>query len=158
MKMKGLRSYSFSTWERWKNRNQLSGMERPGIYVIAKSKEALKGKPFSWKKEIAYIGMTAGKGGLRSRLRQFDDTLRGRGVGHGGAVRAHKHHKNREVLMNHLYVAVMTQPPICHSASSEKQKKAKGAIYGLELFCLAEYICRHKEIPQFNDWARSPKR
>jgi hypothetical protein len=145
------RNYSFTEWKCWSQRDQFPDIKKPGIYAIAKSKKALSGKPFTWRKEIAYIGMTASKGGLRARLNQFNDTIHKKALSHGGARRVLCRHKNNcKPLARYLYIAIMTQPPC-------RRKKDKDKVYGLELFCFAEYISRHKKIPEFNDWARSPK-
>jgi hypothetical protein len=151
-----LRPYSFTNWVKWDKRNDLKDARRPGIYIIAKSKLSLTGTPFSWTEKIMYIGMSAGKGGLRNRMRQFDTTLRGAAKSHGGASRVFRRHTNRDVLRGYLYVSIMPAP---RSRSTKKaaRKTAVDRVYGLELFCLTEYIRRHRKIPQFNDWALSPK-
>jgi hypothetical protein len=58
----------FSRWLRWLDRNQHSGINHLGIYVIAHTRSPLAGKPFSWRRDIIYIGMTNSVGGLRSKV------------------------------------------------------------------------------------------
>ena len=76
----------FSPWVKWGKRNELPEIKFPGIYVCAVSKENLENDKFSWISEIAYIGMTNSKLGLKGRLKQFDNTIAGK-TGHGGADR-----------------------------------------------------------------------
>ncbi|MCC7036877.1 MAG: hypothetical protein IT560_06160, partial [Alphaproteobacteria bacterium] len=99
-----LRQYKFTDWVRLDRRsNLLPVLKNPGIYVIAKSKTSLSGKPFSWIKEIAYIGMTAGGAGLHGRLKQFEYTLsNNKRVNHGGAHRVRSRHSNITVLKRYL--------------------------------------------------------
>jgi len=77
---------SFSQWSRCQDRNTLPDLQYPGVYAIALSNDDISGKPFSWRPEIIYFGMTNSKGGLKSRLRQFENTIIGKN-GHGGAHR-----------------------------------------------------------------------
>ena len=80
-------SQPFSTWIRWIERNQLGEtLKFPGVYAIALSDKDLTSTPFEWSEEIIYIGMTNAKGGLKSRLQQFENTIIGK-TGHGGAER-----------------------------------------------------------------------
>jgi len=83
----------FSQWVQWHDRTNLQGIKSPGIYVIAKSNRNIAKRPFSWRKEIVYIGMTISKAGLKSRLQQFDDTINWK-KGHGGAERFRKIHRD----------------------------------------------------------------
>jgi len=73
---------SFSNWIKWADRTELNGLNCPGVYALAISRSVLSGKAFSWQREIVYIGMTNAKGGLKSRLQQFDNSIKG-GDGHG---------------------------------------------------------------------------
>ncbi len=64
----------FTNWVKWEDRNSLVGIKYPGIYCIAVSKKPLH--TFNFNPELEYIGMTNAKGGLKSRLNQFDNTIK----------------------------------------------------------------------------------
>ena len=92
----------FSKWAAWADREKLEELTYPGIYALALSKVNLSGRPFSWIKEIMYVGMTNSKGGLKSRLKQFDNTIRGK-TGHGGAQRFRYDFPNNNNIQQSLY-------------------------------------------------------
>ena len=71
---------AFSKWTRWVDRTTLTQLAWPGVYIIALSDKKMSGIPFSWCADIVYVGMTNTRGGLKSRLQQFDNTIRGRGM------------------------------------------------------------------------------
>src|SRR5579859_4401493 len=96
---------AFSVWESWANRAALADLASPGIYALAISRKAISGTAFSWRPEIVYIGMKNSKGGLKSRLQQFDNTIKG-GYGHGGAFRVLFKHADYAALKSKLYVSV----------------------------------------------------
>ena len=99
-------SQIFSTWIRWSDRNRLGEiLEFPGVYAIALSDKDLASTPFEWSDEIIYIGMTNAKGGLKSRLQQFEDTIIGK-TGHGGAERVRHKHRDYNILVPKLFVSV----------------------------------------------------
>lgn len=77
---------NFSEWYPWQSREKLGGLKYPGVYAIAYTPSNLSGRPFSWRREIIYIGMTNSVLGLKGRLKQFDNTIAGN-TGHGGADR-----------------------------------------------------------------------
>ena len=58
-------------------------MGYPGVYALAVSEKDISDKKFDWVEEIIYFGMTNSGGGLRARLKQFDNTIIGK-EGHGG--------------------------------------------------------------------------
>ena len=148
---------TFSAWKKWKKRNNFPDIQLPGIYAIAFSEKNLSGKVFTWQaKEIVYIGMTNAKGGLKSRLQQFEYTIKG-GHGHGGAHRVrHKHH-NYDDLTKKLYVAIC--PYECDIKSiTPSNLCVMGDIAKHEYTCLARYLEKHEELPEFNDKKRSPKK
>ena len=99
----------FTKWVHWKDRIELAGLTYPGIYTIAISESDIAGTSFSWIPEIAYVGMTNAKGGLKSRLNQFDVTIKG-GRGHGGAHRFRFRHPNYDSLIQNLYASVRAFP------------------------------------------------
>ena len=75
----------FSKWASWSERNKLDGIKYPGVYALAVSEIDLSNKKYSVRKEIECFGMTNSIGGLKSRLKQFDNTIIGKS-GHGGAA------------------------------------------------------------------------
>jgi hypothetical protein len=146
---------NFSEWKRWESRNDLSNLKYPGIYIIAKSDQDFSGKNFEWEQEIIYIGMTNAQGGLKSRLKQFDQTLKGK-IKHGGADRVLCKHRDYEALVKKLYVSVFQVK--CDVKSNQPEDlRHMGDILRLELFCFAEYVERYGKLSEFNDKKASPK-
>jgi len=96
----------FSSWKSWYERDSTAGNRFPGIYALAISKKPLAGLPFAFLQKIAYFGMTNSASGLRGRLKQFDNTIRGRS-GHGGADRFRHDFPMAAPLERVLYVSVM---------------------------------------------------
>ncbi len=95
----------FSPWRPWPRRDEALGVEYPGVYALAYSTRNIAGKPFSWRKDIIYVGMTNSVSGLRGRLKQFDNTIVGK-TGHGGADRVRYKYRNYGNLVRRLYVSV----------------------------------------------------
>lgn len=149
-------SDAFTPWHSWSNRFDLPGLAWPGVYVIAISESDVSGEQFSWREDIAYIGMTNSTGGLRQRLGQFDQTIRGK-EGHGGAVRFRYKHAGYDGLASSLYVAVL--PFECNvRSSSADDLRVMGEVAAFEYECLARYVERYGRLPEFNDKKRSPKK
>ena len=99
MKIEPEMNQTFSNWIRWVDRNQLGEILKfPGVYAIARSDGNLTSTPFEWSEEIIYIGMTNAKGGLKSRLQQFENTIKGK-RGHGGAVRVRFKYPDYDALV-----------------------------------------------------------
>jgi hypothetical protein len=96
----------FSAWKKWNERNTLAGINYPGVYALAISPDDISTEPFDWRPEIAYIGMTNSKGGLKSRLQQFDNTVKKEdGAGHGGGARVRNRYPDYHLLNSQLYVS-----------------------------------------------------
>jgi hypothetical protein len=145
----------FSSWSKWNNRQKLHGIKKPGVYAIAISTPDIKGKKFSWKSPIVYIGMTNSKGGLRSRLRQFDNTIKGK-RGHSGAKRVRHNNKNYHTLAKKLFVSIC--PFNCNlRLTNPSDLLIMGAVAKHEYTCLARFVKAHKRLPEFNYKIRSPK-
>ena len=146
----------FSAWRRWPERNDHAGIARPGVYVIAVAPTALGGRPFSWRREIVYVGMTNAVAGLRGRLDQFDRTMVGTRVTHGGADRVRFKCRNYMAFTRRAWVAVAPFP--CDPASLQpRDLRAMGDVAKFEYECLAQYVERFDTLPKFNDKARAPK-
>lgn len=146
----------FSRWARWSNRDELLGIKFPGIYVIAITPLNIEGRPFSWRKEIAYVGMTVAVSGLIGRLRSFDYTISGKRLAHGGADRVRYEHPDYSKLVNRLYVAVASVR--CNPATNTPVDLARmGEVVRLEYLSLAEFVKAHHKLPQFNNKNSAPK-
>lgn len=147
--------YNFNKWHKWVNRADLPNSNFPGVYIIAKSNSDISGHKFLWIPEIIYIGMTNSKGGLKSRLNQFDKTLC-RNIQHGGADRMLYKYRNYEELENNLYVSTVTIE--CDVKSNRPEDlRLMGEVLRLEFICFAEFVERFGHLPEFNNKKTSPK-
>src|SRR2546430_191575 len=127
----------FSEWKPWSKRETLVGLNWPGDYAIAYSRRLISESPFSWRKEIIYVGMTNSVGGLRGRLRQFENTLKGK-LGHGGADRVRFKFWNYKYLAPDLFVAVACFK--CDVSSNRPADLRKmGEVARFEFLCLAQF-------------------
>ena len=146
----------FSIWSKWNERQGLSNLQHPGVYAIAISKLDISGKPFSWRPEIVYIGMTNSKKGLKSRLKQFDNTIKGK-RGHGGAQRVKYKHCNYNKLVTNLFVSI--HPFNCSvELASPSDLLIMGDVAKYEYTCLAKFAKAFDRLPEFNDKKKSPKK
>ncbi|MGD9110452.1 MAG: hypothetical protein PVG93_05885 [Phycisphaerales bacterium] len=141
----------FSKWVRWEKRNSLDGIKSPGVYAIAICDKDITGNKFSWIREIIYIGMTRAQGGLKSRLQQFDNTIKGK-EGHGGAMRFRFKYKDYNKIMKQLYVSI--RPYECNvnvRINTPEDLRVIGDIVKHEYECLAVFKQKFEELPKFND-------
>jgi len=147
---------AFSPWAKWFERNALPGIKYPGVYALAYTGSDISNKKFTYLPEIIYFGMTNAKGGLKSRLNQFDRTIKG-GSGHGGGHRVRFKHSNYSKFVRFLYVSVM--PHECNVESNDpKDLRIMGDVEKQEYECFALFVERFGELPEFNDKKRSPKK
>lgn len=145
----------FSAWNPWPRRDETLGVSYPGVYVLAYSGRNIAGKPFSWRKEIVYVGMTNAVSGLKGRLRQFDNTILGKS-GHGGADRVRYKHRNYCSLVKRLFVAVA--PFKCDPRSTRpKDLRIMGEVAEFEYLCFAHFVEKYGVLPEFNNKKASPK-
>ena len=145
-----MKASDFTRWTAWPDRADVQHGELPGVYILARTKEHLAGRRFGWVEDIVYIRMTNAKGGLRSRLRQFDDTIAGKRVTHGGADRVRFEYRHYGRLIPNLYVAVT--PVECDVESLAPWDLLRmGDVAKLEYECLAAYVRRFGRLPRFND-------
>ncbi len=145
----------FSQWASWPKRNSLDGLAFPGVYALAVTDQSLHGLAFDWIAKIVYFGMSNSAGGLKARLKQFDDSIRGRS-GHGGAERFRNKHPDPKALGVKLYVSVWPEP--CDvNRKSPGDLLAMGRVAQREYQCFARYVELHARLPEFNDMKRSPK-
>lgn len=147
----------FTPWVRFNNRAIIEGLNNPGIYSMAVSNDNLNGVQFSLIEEIVYFGMTNSKGGLKSRLRQFANTLVGKKE-HGGAERfVFKHKNDLEWLNTHLYVSVLSYE--CNTQSNFADDLViMGEVAKSEYVAFAAYVSLFGRLPLFNDKKSSPKK
>lgn len=146
----------FTHWIKWQERNTLSGIEFPGVYACALADDSFNSTHgFNWVKQIIYIGMTNSAGGLRARLKQFDNTIVGK-TGHGGADRVRYKHRSYERLINSLYVSVASFP--CNVKSNQPEDlTVMGKVAKFEYDCFAEFVKNHGILPEFNDKKNAKK-
>ncbi|HPM11334.1 MAG TPA: hypothetical protein PK941_12935 [Paludibacter sp.] len=145
----------FSKWISWSERDKLSGIKYPGIYALAVSEKDLSNTQYTLIEEIKYFGITNSGGGLKSRLKQFDNTIIGKS-GHGGAERFLYKYKKHRNFAPKLFVSVC--PVVCDVKSNNpKDLLIMGEIAWLEYYCFAEYKKRFKKLPLFNDKIKSSK-
>ncbi|GIZ07914.1 hypothetical protein [Flavobacterium sp. UMI-01] len=151
-----MENYKNSNWIKWENRNNLEGIKYPGIYIIAVTSENIEGQSFKMIENIEYIGMTNSNGGLRSRLNQFDSTIKRIRLHHGGAHRFIGKYWNYEEVKNNLYIS------ICPFKCSNDKKNmddllAMGEVAKAEYIFWIKYIKEYGRYPLFNDKNKSPK-
>lgn len=145
----------FSHWVRWKNRLTLEGINYPGVYALALSPTDISNGEFGWIKEIVYFGMTNSGGGLKARLKQFDDTVSGK-EGHGGGERVRYRHRDYGQLTEKLFVSVC--PVACNIRSNTPDDLLKmGEVAYMEYYCFAKYVQLFGRLPEFNDKKNAPK-
>lgn len=151
-----MKESKFSGWTRWADRSDLENLKYPGVYAIAKSSKDLAGKPFTFRKEIIYFGVTNSKGGLRARLNQFDDTVSKKRISHGGAERVLFKYQIYDDLEPELFVAVSHTK--CDVTSKQpKDLRLMGKVLQQEYLCFAEFAERFKKLPEFNDFTSKKK-
>lgn len=146
----------FSNWVNWINRNSLAEIEFPGIYCISVIESDLANISFQFIREIKYIGMTNSKGGLKSRLNQFNNTLKN-SLQHGGADRfMHKFNEPYVELVQKMFVSIWSFE--CEVDSNKYEDLiTMGEVAKSEYICFAEYVKNFKELPEFNNKKDSPK-
>ena len=139
----------FSVWSQWSLREQLTGIEFPGIYCIAISEDNFSGHDFDWSENINYIGMTNSTSGLKGRLKQFDNTLKGK-TGHGGADRFRYDYPNYDQLVSKLFVSVKYF--ICDVRTNlPSDLLVMGDVAKHEFECFAKFVEIHNRLPRYND-------
>ncbi len=146
---------SFSAWEKWIDRDTIEGINFPGVYALAISSVDMSGFSFAWQREIVYIGVTISKGGLKSRLKQFDNTIHHK-PGHGGARRFRGKYPDLASVMKQLYVSVCSARRKL-SWNNALDLRLMGEIARYEYESFATYCDKFGQLPEFNDKQRSPK-
>ena len=145
----------FSNWLSWTERGDHVDISLPGVYALALTSTNLAGRSFSWRKDIIYIGMTNAVAGLKGRLKQLDNTMRGKG-GHGGADRVRFKYRNYRAFCKQAYIAVA--PFQCDPASNvPKDLRIMGNVTRFEYWCFAHFVEQFGELPEFNNKKEAPK-
>lgn len=145
----------FTRWMNWESRDKLPGLNHPGVYALAVANCDLVSHEFSYLREIAYFGMTNSAAGLRGRLKQFDNTIRGK-TGHGGAERFRFDFPQSEHLVPRLHVSVLSFPcDVLSKAPTDLVTMGKVAMAEYE--CFAHYASVFGELPRYNDKRLAPK-
>ena len=145
----------FTNWLSWHERNDATGTKYPGVYMIAISEKKIMEEGFSWTPDIIYIGMTNSISGLKGRLKQFDNTIIGKG-GHGGADRVRYKHQDYDELTDRLFVSVSSFK--CNVKSNEPNDlRVMGAVTKFEYDCFAHFVELFGSLPEFNNKKLSPK-
>lgn len=152
----------FSKWVKWTDRNGLEGINKIGIYSIAVTESDISDSPFQLLREIEYFGMTNSKGGLKSRLQQFDNTLKER-LQHGGADRFKRKYFEMygKEFYNHIiqnvFVAIWWFNCTSPDEHNYEDLQIMGEVAKSEYDCIAEYLKLHTVLPKFNDKKSSKK-
>ena len=151
-----MENYRNTNWVKWENRSKIENIKYPGIYSIAVTDENIEGRQFEMINEIEYIGMTNSNGGLRSRLSQFDSTIKRIRLNHGGAHRFIGKYWNYEEVKDKLYVSIC--PFECgNNKSNTDDLIDMGEVAKAEYIFWIDYIKKHGRYPIFNDKNSSPK-
>jgi len=138
---------SFTKWFKWENRDNIPNVQYPGVYLIAITDKLLEGIKPQWN-DVSYVGMTNSKGGLRSRWRQFDRSIRGKS-GHSGGKTIYKLLGNYESWPLNLYVASMSvKCNISDPTNIDYIKMGIVAFYEYEAF--AEHYLNVGGHPKYN--------
>jgi hypothetical protein len=138
----------------WADRDASDQSRQPGVYVIAVTATPIRGRKFSWRRDIIYVGMTNSVTGLRGRLQQFDQTMSGN-LRHGGADRVRVRHRNYTRFTKQAYVALA--PFSCTPGSTlPRDLKVMGDVARFEYLCLAAYVAKFDRLPEFNN-RKTPK-
>lgn len=151
-----MENYNNTKWTKWENRNKIEGIKYPGIYSIAVSIENIEGLEFEMIEDIEYIGMTNSNGGLKSRMSQFDSTIKRIRLHHGGAHRFIGKYWNYADVKDRLYVSVCSFE--CgNNKSNIEDLIAMGEVAKAEYIFWVDYLKKHGRYPIFNDKKISPK-
>lgn len=137
----------FPSWVAWEDRMSLSGVEYPGVYLVALSTQSLVRVAPQWE-VVSYIGMTNSVGGLISRWQQFDRAVRGKG-GHSGGNLMFKRKGHRETWEEELFVTAKAVECEVSRAAPEDLHQM-GIVAYLEYDAFARYSARVGGRPPFN--------
>lgn len=95
-------STTFSPWVRWAERNSISGVALPGVYLLAHFQAAPAGPADPAVEQIVYIGATDRP--LADRWRNFDRAIAGKANNHSGGITYRRLFGQR---LDDLYVAAL---------------------------------------------------
>lgn len=90
-----------------------------------------------------------------NRFKQFDNTII-RKTGHGGADRFRYKYEDYQDLVYRLFISVCSVE--CNvKSNSPKDLRIMGEVAKFEYDCLANYVKKFGNLPEFNDKRKSPK-
>lgn len=100
--------------------------------------------------------MTNSKGSLKSRLCQFDATIKKIRTHHGGADRFLYEYQEYEEIKDKIYVAI--RPFKCNTKNpTPNDLRIMGEVSKCEYDCWAVYIEKFGRYPKFNEKSNVPK-
>lgn len=140
----------FTPWVRFDDRKNLPNTQYPGIYAFAISENSLAGREFGLSEKIVLLGVTFKKAGIKGRLEQFNNSIRGKsGIGDKAARRMRREYKDGEELAKRLYVS------ICHIKCdvTALSREDIGTIYEgarAAYLALEEFHKRYNRHPKYN--------
>lgn len=145
----------FTRWHKWDQRSTIKNIGAPGVYALAISEKDLSENVFEFAASIKYFGMTNSRSGLKGRLIQFDNTIKGKS-GHGGADRFRYKHPDYVKLVDQLFVSIA--PFACNVSSSlPEDLEVMGEVAKFEYLCFAQYVREFGHLPEFNDRKKALK-
>lgn len=144
-------------WYKWNDRNRIKDKNQPAIYYIAYSKNNISNKKFKYVREIIYIGMTISNLGLKGRLDQFENAMKGKDGGHGGAQRVRFKYNNYDKFLKNAYLSARIFK-LSKNRNTANDWRIKGACVCHEYKSFAEYLDIYGNLPEFNDQKKSKKK
>jgi hypothetical protein len=148
--------HRFCAWYCWNQRRDLPRSSYPGVYAIARTRQDIATHAFALREEIIYFGMTNASYGLKGRLQQFDNTISGARLAHGGADRVRHAYPCYSRLAPRLFVSIA--PFVCDPTSElPRDLRKMGDVARFEYLCIAAFVERYGKVPRFNDKASAPK-
>ena len=150
MRNKSTHKTKFTKWVKWGNRNELANIGLPGVYVFAMSRRDISGTEFSWSRDVIYIGMSNAKAGIKARLKQFDNSIKGK-RGHSGGIKIRRDHKNYKRLVSEFFVSIAPFTDKVNARPREDEKIIKRTlITKIEHDFLAQYFSNFRRLPTYN--------
>jgi hypothetical protein len=149
--------YENTKWYKWVNRNGIKFRNQPAVYYIAYTNVDISGQDFTYLKDIIYIGVTTSQEGLKGRLDNFENSMKGINGVHGGAERVRFKHKDFATFFANAYVSAKIFE-LSSNRNSPNDWRIKGDCLGDEYKSIATYLEMYEELPEFNDHKKSKKK
>jgi hypothetical protein len=148
---------SNTNWFKWSERNKIVNKNQPAIYFIAYTDQDISNTKFSLIEEIVYIGMTISTRGLKGRLDQFENAMKGKNGVHGGAERVRFKHQDKDYFFQNAYVSACIFK-LSENKNTPNDWIIKGDCVGHEYKSFAAYLEQYNRLPEFNDHNKSKKK